>query len=46
MLFRSETSVGFEGLTDDGDNVKRIFGKEVLIERATLEDIMVYTVRG
>lgn len=41
-----ETSVGFEGLTDDGDNVKRIFGKEVLIERATLEDIMVYTVRG
>jgi len=41
-----ETNVGFEGLTDDGDNVRRIFGKEVLIERATLEDIMVYTVRG
>ncbi|WP_077369052.1 ABC transporter ATP-binding protein [Anaerosalibacter sp. Marseille-P3206] len=41
-----ETNVGFEGLTDDGNNVKRIFGGEVLIERATLEDIMVYTVRG
>lgn len=41
-----ETSVGFEGLTDNGDNAKRIFGEEVLIERATLEDIMVYTVRG
>lgn len=41
-----ETNVGFEGLTDNEENVKRIFGEEVLIERATLEDIMVYTVRG
>jgi ABC-2 type transport system ATP-binding protein len=40
-----ETNVGFEGLTDDIDRMKKIFGDEVLIERATLEDIMVYTVR-
>lgn len=40
-----ETSVGFEGLTDNIDNIKKIFKDEVLIERATLEDIMVYTAR-
>lgn len=40
-----ETSVGFEGLTDNIDNIKEIFKDEVLIERATLEDIMVYTAR-
>ena len=40
-----ETKVGFEGLTDNLDNVKRIFGDKVLIEKATLEDIMVYSVR-
>lgn len=39
-----ETNVGFEGLIDDVDKMKKIFGDEVLIERATLEDIMVYTV--
>ena len=40
-----ETSVGFEGLTNDVNNIKKMFKEEVLIERATLEDIMVYTVR-
>lgn len=40
-----ETSVGFEGLTDNIDNIKKIFKDEVLIERATLEDIMFYIVR-
>lgn len=41
-----ETNVGFEGLTNNKDKVKRLFGEQVLIERATLEDIMFYTVRG
>ncbi|SHI16976.1 ABC transporter ATP-binding protein [Sporanaerobacter acetigenes] len=41
-----ETNVGFEGLTNNKDEVKRLFGEQVLIERATLEDIMFYTVRG
>lgn len=41
-----ETNVGFEGLIKDEDNIKKVFGEEVFIERATLEDIMVYTVRG
>jgi ABC-2 type transport system ATP-binding protein len=41
-----ETNVGFEALTNNKDKVKRLFGEKVLIERATLEDIMFYTVRG
>lgn len=40
-----ETSVGFEGLVDNVDKVKRAFGDSVLIEKPTLEDIMVYSVR-
>ncbi|NLY76923.1 MAG: ABC transporter ATP-binding protein [Tissierellia bacterium] len=41
-----ETKVGFEALTDNMDKMRRMFGNKVLIERATLEDIMVYSVRG
>ena len=41
-----ETKVGFESLTDNMDKMRRMFGNKVLIERATLEDIMVYSVRG
>lgn len=41
-----QNAFGFEGLTDNAEKVKEIFGKEVLIERASLEDIMVYTVVG
>lgn len=41
-----ETPVGFEGLIDNLDRIKSIFGSQVLIEKATLEDIMVYSVRG
>ncbi len=40
-----ETSVGFEALTDDVGKIRNLFGEKVLIERASLEDIMVYTVR-
>jgi ABC-2 type transport system ATP-binding protein len=41
-----ETKVGFEGLVDNPQRLKRLFGGEVIIERPTLEDIMVYSVRG
>ncbi len=41
-----ETKVGFEGLAENPQKLKRLFGNEVIIERPTLEDIMVYSVRG
>ena len=41
-----ETKVGFEGLVDNPQKLKRLFGNDVIIERPTLEDIMVYSVRG
>ncbi len=41
-----ETKVGFEGLVDNSQKLKRLFGNDVIIERPTLEDIMVYSVRG
>ncbi len=33
---------GFEGLTSDASKAKDIFGKDVILENASLEDIMVY----
>jgi ABC-2 type transport system ATP-binding protein len=41
-----ENSFGFEALTDKPNNIKRLFKQNIIIERPTLEDIMVYTVRG
>lgn len=41
-----ETDFGFEGLTNDTAKIRRLFGERVLIERPTLEGIMLYTVRG
>lgn len=41
-----ENAFGFEALTSNAEKVKRIFRDKVLIEKASLEDIMVYTVRG
>lgn len=40
-----ETSVGFEALIDNTEEIKKQFGNNVLIEKASLEDIMVYSVR-
>lgn len=40
-----ETNVGFEGLTEDIQDIRRVFGDSVIIEQPTLEDIMVYSVR-
>lgn len=42
----SENSFGFEGLTSNNDRVKKLFKNNAVIEKATLDDIMVYTVRG
>lgn len=41
-----ESSFGFEALTDNVNSIKRTFGDKVLLEKATLEDIMVYSIRG
>lgn len=41
------TGYGFEALTDNLEEVKKRYGKEVTIEKASLEDIMVFTkIRG
>lgn len=41
-----ENSFGFEGLTNNIHRIKKTFGSDVIIEKPSLEDIMVYTVRG
>ena len=41
-----ETNVGFEALTNNVKKVRTQLGDEVLIEAATLEDIMYYTKKG
>lgn len=40
-----ETKVGFEGLAKDPDRIRELFADEAVIERPSLEDIMVYSVR-
>ena len=41
-----ETNFGFEALTKDIVKARKLFKGRSIIERASLEDIMVYTVRG
>lgn len=41
-----KNSFGFEALTNNSEKIKKLFKNNALIEKATLEDIMVYTVRG
>ncbi|MEW9121112.1 MAG: ABC transporter ATP-binding protein [Thermotaleaceae bacterium] len=41
-----ESNYGFEGLTKNMTSMKKRFREEAIIERASLEDIMLYTVRG
>ncbi|MCP4786563.1 MAG: ABC transporter ATP-binding protein [Fuerstiella sp.] len=38
-----ESDRGFEALTQQGNEIQRYFDEEVLIEKASLEDIMFYT---
>jgi len=37
---------GFEGLISDRNRTKKLFKDRVIVERATLEDIMLFSVRG
>lgn len=41
-----QNSFGFEGLTDNIEEFRRLYGDKLLVERPSLEDIMVYTVKG
>lgn len=41
-----ENSFGFEALASNTEKIKRLFKNNALIEKANLEDIMVYTARG
>ncbi|RPF52207.1 phenol-soluble modulin export ABC transporter ATP-binding protein PmtA [Aquisalibacillus elongatus] len=41
-----ETSVGFEALTDNPQKVRNLMGNDIIMEPASLEEIMVYTVRS
>lgn len=43
-LRRGQT--GFSALTDDSEGLMRKFGQQLVVEKASLEDIMVYMVRG
>lgn len=40
-----ENAFGFEALTNNLNKVKTVFGDKIIIEKPSLEDIMVYTVR-
>lgn len=40
-----ENQFGFEALVKDKNNIKKIYGDKILIERPTLEDIMLYYTR-
>lgn len=43
----NKNSFGFEGLTTSANIIREITQKgEIIIEKPSLEDIMVYTVRG
>lgn len=41
-----ETKLGFEGLSQNSQKLKQLFRNDIIIEKASLEDIMVYSVRG
>lgn len=41
-----ETPYGFEGLTDDPEGARAAFRDKVLYEAPSLEEIMVYTIKG
>lgn len=41
-----ETSVGFEGLVANRDEATEIFGKNVIYQQPTLEEIMYFTAKG
>ena len=40
-----ETHVGFEGLSDNPEQVYELFGDQVIYEKPSLEDIMLFTIK-
>lgn len=46
FIHLKKASTGFEALTDDMQKTGALFGDSVLVERASLEDIMYYTKGG
>lgn len=46
LLGLRESSYGFEGLTAEAAAIHRRWGDSLLFEKASLEDIMLFTVRG
>ncbi len=46
FIYIRETSVGFDGLTMEPEKVGSLMGEHVVMEPASLEEIMVYTIRG
>lgn len=46
LISYHETSVGFEGLSFNYKTFEELFGNQVLIEPASLEEIVVYIVKG
>jgi ABC-2 type transport system ATP-binding protein len=38
-------SFGFEGLTDNKNEMKRLFGNKAIIDKPTLEDVMLFYTR-
>lgn len=41
-----ENQFGFEGLTKDASYIRQRFGEKVVIEKPTLDDIMLYYIKG
>ncbi len=46
FVYLKETDNGFQGISKEHQALKELFGNKILIEPASLEDIMVYTVKG
>lgn len=46
FIHLKETDMGFQGLSKEHQAFKELFGEKVLIEPASIEDIMVYTLKG
>ncbi len=46
MLDYEKNKFGFEGLAKDKQTIIDWFGNEVVLEKPTLDDIIVYTAKG
>ncbi|MFO8068703.1 MAG: ABC transporter ATP-binding protein [Alkalibacterium sp.] len=46
FVYLKESDTGFQGLSKEHQTFKELFGNKILVEPASLEEIMVYTVKG